>query len=278
VSDNLLINPVRSFVRELKQKKLISKAFFIRYGDPHFHIRLRIRMEKRENISDVLLLFHKFHQKLLKTGSVNKVLIDTYEREFERYGHGTMIQSEEIFSANSTIILEFLHKLRHSPENYQARLYFGLALSISYIHSMINDINNRKAFTDFGFNSYAVEFELSKNKGLKKELSELYRYHAKNISLLEKNMYEENAINVLVQKHAQDTKKVFEEVKALQFNKSDMDSVRWLISHIHMLYNRLFSRSQRKEELKMYYLLSNYYKSMLARSMKSREQPVIQPV
>jgi thiopeptide-type bacteriocin biosynthesis protein len=278
LGDSLLQGPVRSFIKELRSKKLISNAFFIRYADPHFHIRVRIRMEKNEHISQVFSLFHKFHSKMLAAGTVHKVVVDTYEREIERYGQDSMMESEDLFNANSIAALDFLHKTKDIPDNYQLKLYFGLAVSIHYIHFIMGDMENRKGFVDYGYEMYAKEFGVAKSKYTKQELSDLYRHHGRQISMLETNSFNHPVLQQLVDKHIKETDRILAAIKIKRFKKPDMESVRLLISHIHMFYNRLFSKNQRREELRLYYLLSNYYKSIMARTSITGKQKLKEEV
>lgn len=60
--------------------------FFIRYADPEPHLRLRIRGEPRRLWAQLLPRLHEATAPALDDGRLYRVVLDTYEREVERFG------------------------------------------------------------------------------------------------------------------------------------------------------------------------------------------------
>lgn len=59
-------------------------------------------------IGELILTLHKRTKKLIDDGIIQKITIDTYNREIERYGHSNMEVSEDIFCIDSICICEIL--------------------------------------------------------------------------------------------------------------------------------------------------------------------------
>jgi class I lanthipeptide synthase len=100
-------------LRPLMESTVISEAidrwFFIRYSDPHWHLRLRFHGDPATLRAIVLPQVQDIAERLVHAGLVWRVQIDTYEREIERYGglEGTAL-AEEIFCADSLAALKIL--------------------------------------------------------------------------------------------------------------------------------------------------------------------------
>ena len=73
-------------IRELNQIMPGYQYFFVRYLDPDFHIRLRIRLPHHGDFAKALDLINLHSALFLRQGLIWKVEIATYERETERYG------------------------------------------------------------------------------------------------------------------------------------------------------------------------------------------------
>lgn len=103
-------NKVNHFLLEhLSQhlKHIEYPWFFVRYQDPLYHLRVRI---KSDHLS--LKTLEDFHDKFrvwMEIGLIQKVEICPYEREIERYGGISLIdQAEEIFCADTASVVYIL--------------------------------------------------------------------------------------------------------------------------------------------------------------------------
>lgn len=83
--------------------------FFIRYGDPGWHLRLRFRGEPEALLGGVLPALQGLFARLLDAGTAWKLQLDTYEREVERYGgeEGVAL-SEELFFHDTQAVMAML--------------------------------------------------------------------------------------------------------------------------------------------------------------------------
>jgi lantibiotic biosynthesis protein len=101
-----ILYSLRPFIEQVLSLGTVDRWFFIRYNDPHPHIRLRFHGDPATLSTSVLPQLQDFAGSLLDAGLVWRVQIDTYDREVERYGgpHGIAL-AEEIFCADSMFAL-----------------------------------------------------------------------------------------------------------------------------------------------------------------------------
>ena len=93
---------IAPLVRELEAGALIQNWFFVRYADPEWHVRLRLEGRPHQLAGVVLPRVHAAVARLLDNGTCWKIVLDTYEREVERYGGlEAMALVEQIFTADS---------------------------------------------------------------------------------------------------------------------------------------------------------------------------------
>ncbi len=85
---------------------------FVRYGDPDWHLRLRVHGPPEALLGDVLPRLHDLTAPMLAAGLVWRTQLDTYEREVERYGGPAgIVHCERIFHADSEAVTEIMGQL-----------------------------------------------------------------------------------------------------------------------------------------------------------------------
>jgi thiopeptide-type bacteriocin biosynthesis protein len=93
---------VRDVIGPLAEEARADRWFFVRYADPHSHLRVRFHRARTDAIDDAVA-------SLLEKGRIWKVQIDTYEREIERYGGDKGIgPCEDLFHLDSVAAVESL--------------------------------------------------------------------------------------------------------------------------------------------------------------------------
>jgi thiopeptide-type bacteriocin biosynthesis protein len=110
--DEVLKTAVCRVVQAALDSGAAQRWFFLRYADPHEHLRLRFGGEPVALHRDVLPLLYEAFQPFVRSGRVWKVQLDTYEREIERYGglEGAAA-AEDVFCADSDAVLAILQGL-----------------------------------------------------------------------------------------------------------------------------------------------------------------------
>ncbi len=111
-ADVLLRDFLAPVVREVVSEGAVDNWFFIRYGDPEWHLRLRFHGDPVALQSRVLPRLHEAVDPLLSDSRLWRMQLDTYERELERYGGPEgMLVSERLFQVDSEAVLAILEML-----------------------------------------------------------------------------------------------------------------------------------------------------------------------
>ncbi|MEV6979405.1 lantibiotic dehydratase, partial [Kitasatospora sp. NPDC093806] len=107
--NGLLAGPLRRLCEMAEVSGLARQWFFIRYADPDPHLRLRWKGDHDALTRHLLPEVARLAARLTEEGLVSRLVIDTYDRELERYGgsEGTDV-SEEVFCADSRAVLRLL--------------------------------------------------------------------------------------------------------------------------------------------------------------------------
>ncbi|HEX6202965.1 MAG TPA: thiopeptide-type bacteriocin biosynthesis protein, partial [Thermoanaerobaculia bacterium] len=86
--------------------------FFLRYGDPDWHLRLRLHGPPERLCAETLPALREAVAPLLADGQVWKMELATYEREVERYGGPVgVVLAERVFQADSEAAVAVLDLL-----------------------------------------------------------------------------------------------------------------------------------------------------------------------
>src|SRR6185436_6777453 len=224
--------------------------FFIRYGDPDWHLRFRVQGDSERLQRDVFPAMQAAVASMLDDGRVWRVSLDTYEREVERYGGlEAVVLSEQIFHADSEAVLCMLETLSGDEG-----LYARWRLTLRGIDALLDDFGlDLPAKTALVKRQRAAFFrEFRGGRSTEQQLSDKYRGERR---ALEELM--ELAIEQLAVRSAR--------VRPLAAAIRDSARDDLAGSHVHMHANRLLRSAHRAQELVLYDFLSRLYESRLAR-------------
>jgi thiopeptide-type bacteriocin biosynthesis protein len=267
-ADTILKKNLYPFAVKLLGYGIIDKWFFIRYGDPDFHIRFRLHLTKTRNFNSVFTDFHETLYNLTENDLVWNVQCDTYQRELERYGMNTIDLIEYIFYIDSELIINLLEQL--DPENAEEhRWHISLILIDSYFAVFSLDMEHRKELMNQMAERYKNEFGI-KHHNLKQQLDAKYRNYKEKIwSVMDSNHVFDSIYgkyHEFTQKYRQIIFPVAQEILRLEKEgKLQIKSDILLTSIIHMTVNRWFRSKNRLHELVIYDFMSRYYNSYLAK-------------
>jgi class I lanthipeptide synthase len=111
-------------VRERRRE--LERWFFVRYGDPDWHLRVRFQGPRAALLGGLLPELHDRLAPFLASGLVARVQLDTYQREIERYGGpAAMPLAEELFHQDSVAALAIVERLE-GDEGADARWRLAL--------------------------------------------------------------------------------------------------------------------------------------------------------
>jgi thiopeptide-type bacteriocin biosynthesis protein len=256
-ADLILLEKIYPIILDLKAKNNISKWFFIRYKDPEDHIRIRFCVQKPKDLAVIISKLYPVLNALVEENSIWKIQTDTYQREIERYGENTMMDSETLFWHDSEMILSYLDVKPYFLKN-ETQLLFSFCAIDSFLNSFSLTIEDKLNLMNELQTSFKTEFDADKN--LKKEMDKHYRELFPEIAdfLTGKAINEYPEIfNCIAVKQTQ-TIEIAQKIK----DNLEIPLYSFLMSHIHMTINRQYNSKQRFYELLIYDHLHRYYKML----------------
>jgi len=276
-AEKILSDLLKPFTEKLLAERKINKYFFVRYHDTAHHIRMRFHSHEGDFWKEIICELQSILKPLTQNRLIGNLQFETYRREVERYGFGTMHLSEDIFWHHSEAILKFIALLQ-GDEGEHLRWQVGLK-AIDLILEDFGYALDRKYNLIRSLNkSFADEFKIGVPE--RKRISEQFGSHKQLVQLLMSEAWRESpdlstGIGVFASAN-KCYRKTIEEIltNCSGFNgKERVD--RLLQSYLHMFMNRLFISNQRKVEFMMYEYLSKFYESKLARekSLRISQQP-----
>lgn len=267
-ADTILIDVIDPFASELLNEGFLEKWFFIRYSDPEFHIRIRFEIIDKLKLSEIILRLNLVLRPYLENRMVSKFQSETYSRELERYGSKTIDETESLFFFDTQSTLLLLNQIE-GDEGETYRWHYA-CLAIDFL---LNDFGfsekEKLQLMDRLQQSFGQEFGM--NAQLKVQLDEKFRKERQQMRsfLLSNDDLYEPFYQILDQK-AINTKNIIEKIMILKSkNELEVEFNDYVISHIHLMLNRIFKSKQRLNEMVIYSLLYRFYKSEVARKIKN---------
>jgi thiopeptide-type bacteriocin biosynthesis protein len=264
VSANILPEKLISPVMQ-KYRVHIRSWFFIRYSDPGFHLRLRVRV-KGADAGQLLVALRVRLQKQQLTELVSEITCETYQREIERYGPLYILPAEAVFFAGSVLMAAFV-STNKPPVPGLTEFRLGLLSAHRMIQGFYKSLAAVITFTEEVTQSFLNEFQVDKT--LKMDLDRKYRTLKPQIEqwleeeLIAADQGVQDAFNAL---QAQ-----IRNVSARIPVKDVVVKKRILADLVHMQLNRTFLQGQRQQELLVYFCLRKYLLSVQARSKKTTQ-------
>ena len=271
VLDRILTDHLHSVIEASLANGCVDRWFFLRYADPHHHLRLRLHGEPSVLWGPVLAALRSSLDSISADGYVWKVDAGHYEPEIERYGGPDAIEiAEGMFHADSECALQLLQQeqFRDPQERW---LYIALNVdllweSFGYDESSRADVyernalNMRRGLGDAADIVRRVKFALDKKfRVVRGRLESLVwrRQIQRTDPIWEAFARRSARLAPLVTKlrglDARDARlsRAFEDIVA---------------SHVHMSIDRLCTSSNAQQEHAIYELLTRMYRSASARS------------
>jgi thiopeptide-type bacteriocin biosynthesis protein len=276
-ADQVLAAVVRPVTDAALRSGAADGWFFIRYGDPDWHIRLRLHGEPGRLWDEVWPALRAAVDPLLDDGRVWRLQLDTYEREVERYGGAEGIAlAEWLFQADSEAVLEIVELY---PEDARGDVRWRLALygMDRWLADLGLNPNERRDILGQLRASFAAEFRADGN--LRGQLGERYR---KERPTLERLLAMESAdadamlapglaaLRRRSKRWAPVTRAIHEAAAAGRLSLTQTGLVP---GALHMHANRLLRSAQRAQELVLYDFLGRLYESRAARLRCVQQSP-----
>jgi thiopeptide-type bacteriocin biosynthesis protein len=272
--DRLLGQCLLPLVDELERMGQIDRWFFIRYADPGSHIRFRLHLTQTDHLGPILLALKDRLAPLVSQGLVWRTQTDTYQRELERYGRLSMVQSEAFFHFDSRMVAGIV-ALLDGDAGEELRWHLALRASDRLLDDFDLSLAEKADFIAEFRDGYGREFGM--NKDLKQRLEGKYRQNRK---IIEQVLGAEassgdahQGFYQLIDERSRALRPLATEINGLVLEPDAGISRKELLqSYLHMMNNRFFRSRQRLHELVLYDFLSLYYRSQLAREKQLNAQ------
>lgn len=272
-ADLILTELVKPLSEELLKTQVIDHWFFIRYNDPKSHLRVRFHFPQPQLMGKVMGMVVQGIRPLVNQDLVWKVMLDTYNREIERYGSLTMELGEQLFFHDSQMIVDML-ALIEGDEGELIRWQFALRAVDALLEDFQYTPDQKLGLIELLKTHFGQEFGMNRN--LKGQLDQKFRNNRQTINtVMDKAQDEQSEIKPLFdiiearsQKNIPVAKKILKYTSKENPEKELNDLMG---SYLHMLNNRLFKAKQRAHEMVLYDLLYRHYKSEIARQKYAKQ-------
>jgi thiopeptide-type bacteriocin biosynthesis protein len=270
-ADGLLRDVVFPVAHEVMAESSADAWFFIRYGDPGWHLRVRFHGDPAALVTRAFPRLQERIAPPLDDGRLWRVQLDTYEREVERYGGPEgIVLAERLFHVDSEAVLSILDLLEGDEG---ADLRWRIALR--GIDMLLNDLGLEGAAKQQVLRrmreSFATEF--GGGKGLRVQLDQRLREERRSLfPLLDPAGDRESelapALEIL-HRRSERWAPVIAELKRLEgAGRLTQTIAEMAPSYVHMFVNRMIRAAARAHELVLYDFLYQLLEQRAARARK----------
>jgi thiopeptide-type bacteriocin biosynthesis protein len=270
-ADGLLRDVVAPVAHEVMSEAQADAWFFIRYGDPGWHLRVRFHGDPGTLVTRVFPRLQERIAPLLDDGRLWRVQLDTYEREVERYGGPEgIVLTERLFHVDSEAVLAILDLLE-GDEGAD----FRWRITLRGIDMLLNDLGLEGAAKQQVLRrmreSFATEF--GGGKGLRVQLDQRLREERRSLfPLLDPAGDRESelapALEILHQR-SERWAPLIAELKRLEGAGRLTQTIAEIApSYVHMFVNRMIRAAARAHELVLYDFLYQLLEQRAARARK----------
>lgn len=251
--DSVLLAEIGPLAGELVQSGVADRWFFVRFGDPDWHLRVRFHGEPATLRSDVQPALER------AAGLGWRLRFDTYEREVERYGGPEGIElAERIFHVDSEAALDVLQGLGRGEEDRRWRVAL---LGIDALLSDFGlDLEAKLAFAKRQRGGLARERRVD---GRTREgIGKRFRRERQGLeSLLA------SSGNDAFARRSERLRPLIAEFRSLEETGRLTASLEEAAGgFVHMHLNRMLQSAHRKQELVLYDFLARLYRSRIAKA------------
>jgi thiopeptide-type bacteriocin biosynthesis protein len=254
--DHLVRDVVGPLANRLVAERHADRWFFVRYADPHDHLRVRFQG------GAVLPVVQAAVAPLVEDGRIWKVQLDTYEREVERYGGDAGIgPCEDLFHLDSAAAVELLGALGDDGRA-DRRWRIALLAMDRLLDDLRLDLEGKLAVARASREALRADsrtgVEAVARVGAK------YRAESKALAALFEGEGWEDARAVLDRRSLG----AAPAVAALRRGAVDVEGLAGSLLHMHC--NRLLRSAQTAQEMVLHDFLCRGYEGLLARGAPQR--------
>lgn len=262
--DSMVTTALPEFIRALRAQVSIDRWFFLRYFDPHPHIRLRAHSHVATTLwSSAIPLLNGWTGPLLREHLLSDCQIGTYRPEWRRYGgYAVMAIAEEFFSMDSEFVCEALASARTALDRFRV----AVQATDDVLSICAGDYAARRSLAASLLKTYGEEPVDEGEPGRARRLSaQLFRAHRPLVedAILRKGA---SCLARLLRDRASKAHEYLDRIERARNREYPYPSLTDIVGSLtHMLLNRLFLADHRRHEYAVYYFLERAYNSLAAR-------------
>lgn len=243
LSNDILVNYIFPLVRKYKKDNPEFKWFYIRYKDPADHLRVRFFASRKSPYS----LLAELMQKLKSWSGERKiadVMLDSYQRELEKYSPALIPEIERFFYRDSELVLAVFKKQTMTTS---FKLCFAVISSLVIVHYFLKDKLHRSAFLKAVAEGALEEF--SRDKEVIRKLDKKYRSFQKELIA-----YQPGPATAYVSSYYRQLERLVLETRDWQAPATE----ELLLNLVHLHVNRIFEHHPREYEYVIYHFMKKH--------------------
>ena len=269
-AESLLREMIAPLAHDLTSSGAADRWFFLRYGDPRFHLRVRFHGDHMA----ILESAQQLAARALSAGLAQDAQLGTYQREIERYGgaDGILI-AERLFHADSETVVALLGMFEPGERGLEERWQLGALGSYALMRDMGLDDQARVGLARHMHGHLEREFRA--DAPLRNAIARRVRADSGAVeALLTATADSEHplapGIAVLAQR-SERIKPLAAELAALRAaDRLDLPLDALATSYVHMWLNRLCRSQNAFQEYVTYALLARVLRARWARARPGR--------
>lgn len=264
-ADRVLREVVAPLRRRLLDEGIARRWFFLRFGDPEWHLRLRFEGEAERLLGAGLARLREAAGPALAGGEVWRLQLDTYRREVARFGGPEGIAlAEELFEADSEAVLAIAEGL-DGDAGADARWRLALLGVDALLGDFGLDLDARLELAERMADTFAAEHRIER-RGLSDRLRREQR--ALDALLGDREAVPELAFGAaaLGRRSTALAPIAAELARRARAGRLSMEVDEMVPTFAHLFVNRLARSAGREHEVVIYDFLARLYRSRLARA------------
>ena len=259
----VLLDNILPVLEQCKAEGLFRQWFFIRYGDPDWHLRLRMQGEPEVLYGRVLPLLQQKLAPVLSCGRIHRIELFTYQREVERYGgNAAMGLVEQVFEVDSDFVIRTLLLCRVYGESVRWRM--ALLGVDTMLTAFGYDLLRKSELISELRQGFGQEFH--EHAQLRTQLGKKYRDFQGSLQRDFAQITDDTEAEPLLEMQQlcrqlqQRLEPIVDKIFELQQKNQLSCSIDTLLhSLLHMFNNRIFKAYGREQELVVYDFLRRHY-------------------
>ncbi len=237
---------------------------FVRYHDPEPHVRVRLHGDPARLLGDVLPALERTLAPLIDVGAARKLVLDTYDRELERYGGDAGIELvEQLFWRDSEAVLGIV-ELLEGDAGADARWRLAIRGIESLLEALgLSPAERERVVTD---GREGLGREMHADTPLWSRIGDRFAKERASLDIMFTPEAERDAAHdlepgfALLAVRDGHVRAIAAELRARDVRIPD---IAWSLVHMHA--NRLLHASQRAQELVLYDFLRRLHASKRSR-------------